>query len=326
MRVLAGDVGGTKTLLAIYERDAAGAMREIRRARFVSRDHASLTEVVRAFVTEDGSTLACAAFGVAGPVVDDRCTATNLPWRIDARDLVRDVGIARVRLVNDFHAVALGIGVLDPQDIVVLQDATVVERAPIAIIGAGTGLGEAVLLPSAAGPTVLATEGGHADFAARDNQEIELFRFLRQRHARVSYERVLSGPGIVALWEFVTSTGLAPALESTRSRMAVEDAGAVVGSLALSGDDPAATHAIELFVSIYGAEAGNLALKVLPYGGLYVAGGIATKLLAPMRDGAFLRSFLDKGRMRPLLERVRVAVIANPDVGLLGARVVAERT
>ncbi len=325
MRILAGDVGGTKTLLAIYEHDASGTTTELRRERFASRAYASLSEVLRAFLGAGSPGVSRVAFGVAGPVVDGRCAATNLPWRIDARELASDLDVERVRLINDFHAVALGIGVLDASELVVLQDAPIVDGAPVAIVGAGTGLGEAVLLPSRDGPTVLATEGGHADFAPRNEVEMALLRFLLGRHSRVSYERVLSGPGIVTLWEFVTSTGLAPALDSTRARLASEDGPAVIGALALSGGDPAATRAVELFVSLYGAEAGNLALKVLPYGGLYVAGGIAGKLLAPMREGAFMRSFLDKGRMRPLLERVRVAVVATPDVGLIGARTAAER-
>ena len=322
MLLLAGDVGGTKTLLALYEKDDT-SVREVRSARYESASFHGVGPMARLFLGADVR-VDRAAFGVAGPVVNDHCEATNLPWKIDARVLERDLGIPRVRLLNDFHAVALGIGALSAGDLEILQDGPVDPLGPVAIIGAGTGLGEAIVIPTRTGPRVLPSEGGHCDLAARNELEIELLRFLLRRHARVSYERIVSGPGLVTAYEFLTSSGHAPETPAIRDEMGQNDPGAVIGGHALAGDDEACVKAVELWLSLYGAEAGNLALKVLPTGGLYVAGGIAPKLIAKMHDGTFLRAFLAKGRMTPLLERTRVSVVTNTRVGLIGARVAAE--
>ncbi len=324
MRVLSGDIGGTKTWLSVYEAEGDGPVRQTRIERCPSADFPGLAPMVRALLGSGDLGIDRAAFGVAGPVVDDVCRATNLPWIIDGRALEKDLGIPRVRLLNDFHAIALGLSELAPDELVVLQEGTVDPDAPVALVGAGTGLGEAIVVPTPSGPRVLDSEGGHADFAPRNEDEIALLRFLLEQHHRVSYERVLSGPGLGALYRFVVKAGLAPGSEAVHQRFAAgEDGGAVVGNAAASGEDAAATRAVSMFVSVYGAEAGNLALKVLPHGGLYIAGGIAPRLLDAMRAGPFLQAFLDKGRMRPLLESIRVSVVTNTRVGLLGARVAA---
>lgn len=324
MRVLAGDVGGTKTWLALYEgRDHE--FRELRSSRFSSSAFHSLAPMIRVFLGNETHVIERAAFGVAGPVIDDVCNATNLPWRIDARRLEADLEIPRIRLINDFQAVALGVPSLQSDDLFVLQDREVDPQGPIAVIGAGTGLGEAIMVPSAEGLRVLPSEGGHTDFAPRNEIEIELLRFLLRRHERVSYERVVSGPGLVTLYEFVTTHGIAPENETIRARMGGEDPAAVIGGAALDRSDEACSRAVELFLSLYGAEAGNLALKVLPTGGLYIAGGIAPRLLPLLRGGAFLEAFHQKGRMTPLVDALRVAVITNTQVGLLGARNVAAK-
>ncbi len=322
MRIVAADVGGTKTLVSLYE-GAPGSFREVRSRRYESGSFAGVAPIVRDFLGEAERTIEAAALGVAGPVIEDTCHATNLPWHLDARAIERELGIPRVRLLNDFEAVALGIGELPESALEVLQDRPIVAGAPAAILGAGTGLGEAILLPGADGalPRVLPTEGGHTDFAPRDETEIALLRFLLRRHAHVSYERIVSGPGIEALYDFVVAEGLAARDEAFAARLAEgQDRAALIGQAALEGTDAASARAVALFASIYGAEAGNLALKTLPFGGLFVAGGIATKLAAILRAGGFLRAFRDKGRMEPVLDRVRVSVVLEPRVGLLGAR------
>lgn len=321
MRVLAGDIGGTKTLLAVLERTADGQLVVLARRRYESAAYPGLGPIVRDFLasTHHDDDVTCAGFGVAGPVVGGRSRVTNLPWELDAAVLRDQLGLRSFVLVNDFAAVAHGLAALGPDDVEVLQIGTRDPGGPVALIGAGTGLGEAVLVPSPSGPRFLASEGGHCDLAPRNDTEIALLRFLLRRHHRVSYERVVSGRGLHAAYEFVVEAGLAPELSAIRDEIAAGDPGAVIGGHALAGDDPACARAVELFIDLYGAEAGNLALKVLPTGGLYVAGGIAGKLLPLVRAGGFMRAFLDKGRMSPLLAAIPVAVVKNPDVGLLGA-------
>jgi len=324
VRLLAGDIGGTKTLLALYEGEL-GALKRVRSERVASSAHASLEELARAFLGEGDARVDRAAFAVAGPVVDGRCTATNLPWRIEARRLEEQLEIESAILLNDFAAVAHGIGGLSADQLVILQDAPTDPDGPIAILGAGTGLGEAIALPTDAGLRVIPTEGGHTDFAPRDELEINLLRFLLERHDRVSVERVVSGMGLSAIYEYVVSRRVAQEDPAVRRRLEGEEPGAVIGELALAGADSACVRTVEIFMSLYGAEAGNLALKVLPTGGLYVAGGIAPKLLPMMKDGRFLSAFRNKGRMAKLMRTIRVAIVTEPEVGLLGALALASQ-
>jgi glucokinase len=320
MRVLAGDIGGTNTRLTVYDFAADGRLLAERSARYSSPDHAGLEAVLEHYLADHGDPGAAAAgFAVAGPVVDGVCRTTNLPWHIDERALASALKLP-VAVVNDFHGVALGVTALAGDDREFLQSADPDPDGPIAVLGAGTGLGEAILVPTASGPRVIASEGGHADLAPRSDLEIDLLRFLLARHPRVSYERALSGRGLVALYDFVVDRGLAPARPSTRAAMAAGDPAAVVTRLA--DDDPACGRAVDLFVGLYGAEAGNLALKVLPTGGVYVAGGIAQHILPRLRSG-FLPAFLAKGRMSALLARMPVAVVRRPDVGTVGAALAA---
>ncbi len=322
--LLAGDIGGTKTALSLYECEPGGALKQVAAARYVSAEYSGLLPLVHDFVRAfHGSntlpSLCAAGFGVAGPVVGGVCHTTNLPWVIDQQQLSHQLGTP-VGLVNDFYAVALGIGELSPSELEVLQDGEVDPKGPVAIIGAGTGLGQALLVPSATGPIVMPSQGGHTDFAPRNELEIELLRFLWKRYRTVSNERVISGMGIKTLYEFITQTGHAPESPAVRAELEGADAGAVIGKHALAATDQACVRTIDLFVSLYGSEAGNLALKTLPTGGLYVTGGIAPKLIEKLRHGSFMHAFLDKGRMNTVLERVRVSVVMNPQVGLLGAR------
>lgn len=324
MRVLAADVGGTKTLLSLHEVDDEGFHRELRSARYGSREYPGFAELAGVFLGDDLRSVTHAGIGVAGPVTVDAsggqsARTTNLPWSIDARALEQTLHLTRVRLINDFHAVALGIPRLAPEELEVLQEGVVEPGGPIAILGAGTGLGEAIVLPVAGQWRVIASEGGHCDFAPRDELEIALLQYLLERHDRVSYERVVSGPALLTLYRFLVHQHLVEERADTQARMANEDPSAVIGERALAGDDDACIRAVELFLSLYGAEAGNLALKVLPKGGLYVAGGVAPRLLPKLREGGFLTAFNAKGRMSGLLRATRVSVVLNTRVGLLGA-------
>jgi glucokinase len=323
--LLAGDIGGTKTALSLYAIEPArGGYLALAAAKYPSAQYSGLAPIIRQFmqdaIRDHGAlNLRAAGFGVAGPVEHGICKTTNLPWVLDERVLAEALG-APVSLINDFHAVALGVSELARDEFVVLQQGEIDPDAPAAILGAGTGLGEAILLPSAKGVRVIASEGGHVDFAPRTPLEVELLKFLWRRHRRVSVERVVSGQGLRALYDFVIDHKLAPEAESVRAQLASEDAGKIIGEHGVQGSDPACERAVDLFVSLYGAEAGNLALKVLPQRGLFVAGGIAPKLIDKLRDGSFMHAFLDKGRLSSSLQRMHVAVVMNPEVGLLGAR------
>jgi len=322
MLLLAGDIGGTKTDLLLAEVDPQGRhRRDLAAARVASASYPDLETMLREFLGPVPPSLDAAAFGIAGPVVDGTCTTTNLPWQVDDADIAAHLKLppARLALLNDFHALALGIGELQGDQLELLQDGEVDPRGPRAVIGAGTGLGEAIMIPTGDGVRVLATEGGHADFGPQDEIERRLLAHLSCTFGHVSYERVLSGAGIAAIYDFLIAEGLAVEQASTRTRMAAEDPAAVIGELALRGEDSACTATIDRFMRIYGAEAGNLALKVLPTGGLFVAGGIAQRLLPLLRRSRFLGTFLAKGRMLPLLAQLRVAVVLDPRTGLLGA-------
>ncbi|HEY3445644.1 MAG TPA: glucokinase [Myxococcales bacterium] len=322
MTLLAGDIGGTKTVLALVEE---GVIR--RREVFPSAQYADLSSLVSLFLGADKGHLARACFGVAGPVLDDTCQATNLPWRIEARGLERDLGLQRVSLVNDFHALSIGITELPASDFAVLHDAPSDPRGPWVVLGAGTGLGEAIIIRGPVGYEVVSSEGGHTDFGPRDDLEIDLLRFLRERHGRVSYERIVSGPGLVNLYEFFRSREPAAASPAVEAQLAADPLGraACISGHAMKGDDALCQKALDLFVSVYGSEAGNLALKVVARGGVYVAGGIAPKILPRLVDGAFERSYLTKGRLSAVLARTPVKVVKNPDAGLLGAAAIAAR-
>jgi glucokinase len=334
MRVLAGDIGGTKTLLAVCEvtlpGDRPGNLQVdvLASKRYDSRKYPGLGAICRSFAEEVAIGLPrLAAFGVAGPVANGRSHTTNLPWILDERDLAQTLGIDSVRLANDFHTLALGIQSVRPNQLVTLNEGVRAPKGPWAVIGAGTGLGEAIATLSPSGQReVLATEGGHTSFAPRTELEIGVLRFLSQRHEHVSWERILSGDGLVNLAEALSSiTGLhlPPAL----AEAALHDrpnAPEQVTAAAWAGD-PLCQHVLELFCKLYGAETGNLALKTLATGGVFVAGGIAPRIIDSLTDGRFREAFIAKGRMRMLLEQMPVQVVLDADAGLLGAAVLAAR-
>src|SRR5438105_4713132 len=334
MQVLAGDIGGTKTLLAICEvgdaseRTGAPRIEVLASKRYDSRKFPGLGAICRAFADEIARPLPrWSGFGVAGPVANGRSHTTNLPWILDEKDLARTLAIDSVRLANDFHALALGIASVKPKDLTTLNEGVRDPKGPWAVIGAGTGLGEAIATLGSSGQReVLATEGGHASFAPRTELEIGVLRFLMQRYDHVSWERVLSGEGLVNLAEALSHlTGVKPG-EAVAEKIAHDraNAPAAITAAAVAGD-PLCRQVVELFCKLYGAEAGNLALKTLATGGVYVAGGIAPKLLDFMKDGRFRAAFFDKGRMRPMLERMPVQIVLDTRAGVLGAATLAAR-
>jgi glucokinase len=321
MRVLAGDIGGTKTDLAVVDLGASEARVEFER-RYNSRAHSGLGAILEAFLAETGAKAERAAFGVAGPVVEQRCEATNLPWVVDAGHLRDAYGLGPTRLLNDFEAVAYGVPRLGAEDLVTLNRGAPVARAPIAVLGAGTGLGEAFLFWTGEGYRCLPSEGGHTDFAPRNELEIGLLRYLLARHHRVSYERIVSGMGLRNIYAYLRDTGVAA--ETPEVRAAIErgeDHGALIGAHAIAGTCPLSQATLDLFVSAYGAEAGNLALKAVARGGVYLAGGIAPKILPKLTDGHFRQAYIDKGRLSPLVESIPAYVVINPRVALIGAAI-----
>lgn len=314
--ILAGDVGGTSTRLALYE---AAANRPVARHDCRSGDHASLAEAIRAFPAWQSNIVEAACIGVAGPVRAGRVAMTNLPWVVDADLLGRELGIAQVRVINDLEALAFGVARLGPGDLEVLQAGMPDPDGHQAVIAAGTGLGEAIVFHDGARRHPAATEGGHVDFAPRDAVEAELLDHLRTIHGRVSYERVLSGAGLVALYRFLRDSGRGVEVAAIARRMRDCDPAAIITAAAAAGECALCELAVARFASIYAAEAGNLALKANATGGVFIGGGIAPNIIAHLRAPAFVGSFRDKGRMRPLLEAMPLAVITNADAALLGA-------
>jgi glucokinase len=316
--ILAGDVGGTKTTLAIFDGE-----RLIREATVASRAYESLEAVIAQFLDAvPRAVISAVGIGIAGPVVGGGSTTTNLPWRVDERTLSAAAGGAPVKLINDLEATALGMFMLPTTDFATLQPGTPAS-GNMAVIAAGTGLGEALVVSGASGPIVIASEGGHTDFAPRTELEDDLLAFLRKDFGSVSYERVLSGPGLYNLYRFLRETRFAAESPAVAEAMLTEDRGAVITQHALRHDDPLCEKAAAMFVAIYGAEAGNLALKGLALGGVVVAGGIAPRILPLLRDGEFIAAFRDKGRLAALLEIIPVRVAMNPGAPLLGAARVA---
>lgn len=315
--ILAGDIGGTKTVLALFEPDGM-ALRMRVAAPFESRKYGSFEEVVERFLREHAPTAPDrACFGVAGPIVNGRVHTTNLPWMLDESTLLQITRATRVRLVNDVEAMAYGLLFVPPEKVAVLQAAP---RRPgnIAVVAAGTGLGEAILYWDGERHRPIASEGGHTDFAPRSELEIELLRFLTQKFGgHVSYERILSGPGIANLYAFLRARdGRADLPDATQG---APDPAAAISQAGLADRDPLARAALDLFASIYGAEAGNCALRCVALDGVLIGGGIAPKLLALLREGTFLASFHDKGRASELVGSLRVGVSLEPFTALLGA-------
>ena len=316
--ILAGDIGGTKTHIAVFSFDN-GRLVQQRKKTYHSKDYPSLESVLKDFLETKEPAVSAACFGVAGPVVDDTIKTPNLPWFIDRREIARSLGIDAVALLNDLQATGYGAGTLDAVEFKVLNAGTFDPHSSMGLIAAGTGLGEAILYPSDGGYRVLASEGGHADYAPRTPIEIELLRYLGSRFGHVSYERVVSGPGLHNIYNFLKDSGRFAEPEWLKARLAAGDASAAISQTALAGEAEICVQALDIFIAAYGAESGNLALRAKALGGVYVGGGIAPKLADKLADGAFMRAFVDKGRYSELLARVPVRIILNDEAALRGA-------
>jgi glucokinase len=315
--ILAGDIGGTNTRLALYE--PVGDKLEFRNeTTYPSRNHPSLDEIVSLFVAKTGAHIERACFGIAGPVKDGRSVTSNLAWIVDARRLAQVLSIQQVFLLNDLEAIAYGIAALGAAHIATLREGAAFPGNR-AVIAAGTGLGEAGLLWDGSRHRPLASEGGHADFAPRNALEVELLMFLLAKFEHASYERILSGPGLVNLYEFFRDAKHEPEPAWLKDEKAQAEPAAVITQNALTGKSPLCERVLQLFVQIYGAEAGNCVLRFMAVNGLYIAGGIAPKILPALSQPEFLRAFTDKGRMNSLLELVPVRVVVNDKIGILGS-------
>ena len=317
--ILAGDIGGTKTNLALFSAHGEKLRSELSRT-FPSKQYSGLAPILKEFLAGANHAIEAACFGIAGPIVEGCVKTTNLPWIIDSNELRRVLKLDSVNLLNDLEAGAYGIFTLEEEEFFTLNQGELRDAGNKALIAAGTGLGQAILYNDGRRFCPLATEGGHGDFGPRDELEIALLRHLIGRFGHVSYERVLSGPGLFNIYRFLKEDqGMAepPALSERLS--AAEDVSAVISMAALSGDFEICVKALDLFVSLYGAEAGNLALRAKALRGLYVGGGIAPKILEKLKDGRFMRSFTDKGRYDALLAAIPVQVILNQQAALRGA-------
>jgi glucokinase len=328
--ILAGDVGGTKIDLALCSFDR-GQLVTVHEQKFHARDYPGLTQVVEAFLEQCRQTMGrpadvlAACFGVPGPVRHGRLKLTNLPWMLDSSQLAAELKVDHVFLINDLEANGYGIDELAANQILVLSAGDPAAEGNRGLIAAGTGLGEAILVWNGHSYLPMASEGGHSDFAARTEDEIELLRYLRKiLNGRVSSERVVSGLGLANVYAFCRDVKGLPEPQWLKDRMRTEDPNAVIGELGEAGTSELCVKALDIFVSAYGAEAGNLALKILATGGMYVGGGIAPKLVKKMQDGTFMKAFTDKGRLSDLLVQTPVRLILESRAALMGAAAYAE--
>lgn len=315
--ILAGDIGGTNARLAYFQ-PQNGNLRLVRERVFPSREHRELGEIVTQFLKDSGEHPDVACFGIAGPVTNGRVETSNLPWIIEQSILAKQIQLPCTFLINDLEASAWGVGAMTAADLIALNRVTGAIAGNQAVIAPGTGLGEAGLFWDGKNHHVFACEGGHADFAPQDDLQIELLRFLRKRFGHVSYERVLSGPGLVNVFEFLCTAGYKESEELAHQRK-IGDEAAAISRAAISGTDSTAEKALDIWISVYAAEASNLALKIMATGGLFLAGGISPKILPRLKSTLFMNSFVDKGRLRPVVEAIPVQVVINQNAGLLGA-------
>ncbi len=316
--ILAGDIGGTNARLALFDL-AEGQFSLVSASIFPSREYTGLDEIVRKFVDSADVRPDFACFGIAGPVRNGRVETSNLPWIIESKRLAEGLKIKTAVLINDVEANAWGVAALRPEEVVSLNKIKGPGVGNRAIIAAGTGLGEAGMYWDGSQHHIFACEGGHADFAPRNELEIDLLRYLGVRFGHVSWERIASGPGLVNAFNFLRDTGRGSEPKWLRDEMLSADAAAAISSAAIEGKCGLCEQALDLFVSVYAAEAGNLALKVMATGGVYLGGGIAPKILPKLSGPLFMQAFIGKGRMQPLLESMPVSVIINDNIALLGA-------
>jgi glucokinase len=317
--ILAGEIGATRTRLAAFESEG-NQLRAVVEKIFMSQELSGLAEVIPDFIRNEGIPVDSACFGVAGPVRNGRSKISNLPWTVDSRDLAKQLKLNSVGLINDLEAYAYGIDALESKDFITLNEGSEDAEGNRAVISARTGLGMAGLYWDGYRHHPFACEGGHADFAARDDLEKELLGYLQKKYGRISCERILSGPGIKNIYDFLRDTGKAEEPDWLRKELAeAPDPPALVSQLALEKKADICDRALSIFVSIYGAETGNCALNLMATGGVFLGGSIAARIVPRMKDAIFLESFLDKGRMQALLQDMPVKIVLNDDSGLIGA-------
>jgi len=322
MKVLAGDVGGTKTSLAIFEVEGS-KIDTLALEKYPSQQFGSLDEIVRRFSNTNGNKCEFASFGIAGPVRDGKSETTNLPWLVDAQSLASAMGFRKVWLMNDLEANAWGISALEEKDFFVLNEGKPNRSGNASIISAGTGLGQAGLYWDGKRYQPFASEGGHADFAPHSDLEISLLQYLKHRYTHVSWERVVSGMGLVNIYEFLREHRNYETPSWLGDEMQSGDSAAAISQAAQTNRCPVCSESLELFIHLYGAEAGNHALKIMATGGVFIGGGIAPKILDKLKGPAFMRAFQSKGRMESLMRDMPIKVILNDLTALYGPAVFA---
>ncbi|QVL57729.1 MAG: glucokinase [Simkaniaceae bacterium] len=318
MAYLAGDIGGTKTHLALYKEER-GKVICLKEEKFPSQKYPNLRLIVKEFLKETTEEIAKGCFGIAGPVKKGKSQATNLPWLVESEALSKELTIEKVSLINDLEANAYGLNMLKEEEFFTLNEGDRKAEGNKALVSAGTGLGEAGIFFDGKKDIPFACEGGHADFAPINEREDSLLRFLRKKFGHVSYERILSGPGLYNVYQFIVETRVEKEREEVLKEIAAGDSPRLISEKGLSGESRACKKALELFISIYGSEAGNVALKMFALGGIYIGGGIAPKLLSIIKLGGFLDSFKRKGRFSDLLGGIPIRVVLNDKTALLGA-------
>jgi glucokinase len=317
--ILAGEIGATRTRLAAFDADG-NKLQLVVEKTYLSQEHGGLPEMITTFIKTEGIPVQSACFGVAGPVTAGRSKISNLPWTIDSRELANQLKLNSVGLINDLEAYAYGIDALESKDFITLSEGAEDAEGNRAVISARTGLGVAGMYWDGFRHHPFACEGGHADFSPRNKLEMELLDYLQGKHRRVSCERVLSGPGIKNIYDFLRDTKKVEEPKELREQMSeAPDPPALISKLAAEGKTPICDQTMSLFVSIYGAETGNCALYFMSTGGIFIGGSIAAKNVNRMKDPAFMKSFLDKGRMTLLLQQMPVKIVLNDDSGIIGA-------
>src|SRR2546427_691884 len=317
--ILAGEIGATRTRLAAFETQG-NKLQQVVEKIYMSQEHSGLPEIISDFIRTEGIPVQSACFGVAGPVRAGSSKISNLPWIIDSRELARQLKLNSVGLINDLEAYAYGIDALDSKDFVTLNEGSEDAEGNRAVISARTGLGVAGLYWDGYRHHPFACEGGHSDFAPRNALEMDLLAYLQKKYGRISYERLLSGPGIKNIYDFLRDAHKADEPQWLKDQIgAAADPPAAISQLAQEGKAPICDQTMSIFVSIYGAETGNVALNFLSTGGIYIGGSVAAKNVSRMKDPVFMQSFLDKGRMTPLLKEMPVTIVLNDDSGIIGA-------